>query len=461
MIRFMALCVAAGIGSVGLAQPGEPFGPGVKDVRLLVIGPARFGEAGAALVKHKMATGMPATYVAIEALHTLVEGKDEAERIKRLIAAGVQGRGVRYVMLVGDASVCPVRFRRVTQVPSDAALDGTYNPSELYYSNLFCKHVPGAGEKAGDPAAITSGREFDTWDASGDGVFNEQHWAPDASKFNPDGVDGCPDVALGRVPSHTALEFAAYVARVVRYETVGANGGSSLGGNMTFVADRNYPGSTGSCDALLAAALRASMPPAKSAIRLEFIPGVRDVSREEKGMPEGWGIGTFAALDEAIVKSSWVTYFGHAMPGAWAISNGEGWYDMGRMRGLSGGKGVGGVAMPIVVTVGCESGRFARWQPSSAYRDENGVKRQFERNEDEKMWYEQGDRTGGVLEKVGARLVVPQPAGLDLPESRDLTMACAWLFGSPVADKNGKLVGEMESGGAIAFFGESLVCEND
>lgn len=475
MIRSMAWCVAAGLGSVGWAQGTDPFGPGAKDVKLLVIGASRFGEAGAALVKHKSATGMPAQFVAIEALHTLVEGKDEPERIKRMIAAGVKLHGVRYVMLVGDASMCPVRFRRVTQVPADAAIDGTYNPSELYYSNLFRKHVPGAGEKAGDPGAITSAGEFETWDASGDGVFNEQHWAPDASTFNPDGVDGCPDVAVGRVPAHTELEFAVYVQKVITYErmaaidprNVGAEArreATTLGGRMMFIADRNYSGSTGSCDALLAAAVKAGMPPATMPSKFEFIPGVTVKAPEGQGPPAGWEIGTFAAVDQVVQRSSWVTYFGHAMPTAWAISDGEGWYDMARIRGLKREPGSARgerVIMPIVVTIGCESGRFAQWQPSAAYRDMNGVKRQFIRNDEEKMWYEMGDKTGGVMEKVGARLVVPQPAGLDLPENRDLTMACAWLFGSAVADKNGKLVGEMENAGAIAFFGESLVCEND
>ncbi len=449
------------------AQSADPLATGPKNVRLLVIGPAGFADAARPLIRHKDATGMPASYVTIESLHTLVVGKDEPERIKMVIAAGVKSHGVRYVMLVGDASLCPVRFRRVTQVPPDAALNGTYNPSELYYSNLFRKHTPGAGDKASDPAGITTAGEFDNWDASGDGVFNEQHWAEDAVSFNPDAVDGCPDVALGRVPAHTPAEFAAYVAKIIRYETLATKGGP-LGGSMTFIADRNYAGSTGSCDALLAAAAKSSMPAANAPIRLEFIPGVIVHSHDQNGPPANWNIGTFPALDDAVLSSSWVTYFGHAAPGAWAISGGEGWYDMTHIRGLKPANHAGAterVNMPIVVTIGCESGRFAQWQPSSEYNDARGVQHQFVHDDATKSWTDTkapGTSPDKPGPKIGPRLIVPQPSPFDLPQNKDLTMACAWLFAGAAADTQpGSKPDPAQLAGAIAFFGESLVCEND
>jgi len=50
-------------------------------------------------------------------------------------------------------------------------------------------------------------------------------------------------------------------------------------------------------------------------------------------------------------------------------------------------------------------------------------------------------------QKIRAPLVVPQPYAYDFPESSNRTFACSWLL-SP-------------AGGAVAFFGQTLVCEAD
>ena len=64
------------------------------------------------------------------------------------------------------------------------------------------------------------------------------------------------------------------------------------------------------------------------------------------------------------------------------------------------------------------------------------------------MWQEKSniwqDQVTGQTTKP--QLKVPQPYAYDFPERRDRTFACAWL---------------LQPGGAIAFFGETLVCEDD
>src|SRR5258706_2838335 len=144
---------------------------------------------------------MPSVLISLESLRVTYPGKDDPEKVKRAIAMVYQKQGTRYVMLVGDASLAPVRYRRVQQLSRDAPLDGTYNPSELYYANLYQGHAPGS--VAGDPMAIQDSGAFSSWDANGNGHYNEQHWNDDAVSYNPDQVDGCPDVALGRLPAHT------------------------------------------------------------------------------------------------------------------------------------------------------------------------------------------------------------------------------------------------------------------
>ena len=171
--------------------------------KLLVIAPQLFVGELQPLIAHKNRTGMPAVLVTLESLRASFPGKDDPEKIKRAIASAREKSGTRYVMFVGDASLMPVRYRQVQQIPKDAPHTGTYNPSELYYSNLYYDHVP--GRDAADPIGITSGRVFDTWDLNANGKFDEQHWNDDAVSYNPDHVDGCPDIALGRVPAHNEV----------------------------------------------------------------------------------------------------------------------------------------------------------------------------------------------------------------------------------------------------------------
>jgi hypothetical protein len=192
---------------------------------------------------------MPALLVTTESLRRDFPGEDDPEKIKRGIAYAHEKLGTRYVMLVGDASVFPVRYRQVQQVPKDANIDGTYNPSELYYANLYYDHTP--GQLADDPQRITHSGRFDKWDLSGNGIYNEQHWKDDAVSYNPDQVDGCPDVAVGRVPVHTPQQMKTYVNKVIRYET-GAMAPKSFQ-RFTFIADKGYDGSQRMCEDITSA----------------------------------------------------------------------------------------------------------------------------------------------------------------------------------------------------------------
>ena len=170
-----------------------------NSAKLLIIAPESFFAALQPLIDHKNATAMPTILTGIKDVVNSFKGVDDPERIKKGIIYFHERAGIRYVLLAGDASLIPVRHRFVRQVVSGNTnrwLDGTYNPSELYYSNLYLDH------HRDDSGSIGHTNQMATWDWNEDGKFDDQLWeAGVASSNNPDHVDGCPDIALGRVPA--------------------------------------------------------------------------------------------------------------------------------------------------------------------------------------------------------------------------------------------------------------------
>jgi hypothetical protein len=395
-------------------------------MKLLVIAPQSFDAVLRPFIAHKNQSGLPARLVTLESLRASMAGADDPEKVKRAIAQAHQKLGARYVMLVGDASLMPVRYRQVQQVPSEATADGTYNPSELYYANLYQGHLPGSVPT--DPVLITNSGVFDTWDRNGNGRYNEQHWKDDAISYNPDQVDGCPDVAVGRIPAHTAQEVENYVAKVIRYET-GAAGPRKIG-RVTLLADKGYGGSQQMCDDILDDSIKPAFPQGIAVERLYMNCQPAEV------VSPPWTRGSFAGIDAAIANSWWITYLGHSGPLAWNISEAGHGYDAERVRALAKPS-----ALPVIFTIGCESGRFMTWAASEKYRDQQRQSHWFVWQEKSNIWQ---DQVTGQTTKP--QLKVPQPYAYDFPESRDRTFACAWL---------------LQPGGAIAFFGETLVCEDD
>jgi hypothetical protein len=422
-VRWM-VCFALTVAGAAYGREAPDTDAPANPPSLLVIAPDALAEAMAPLVEHKNRTGMPARLVTIESLDR-ASGTDDPARVKRAIAAAHEEHGARWVLLVGDASLFPVRFRQVLQVADDAHLDCTYNPSDLYYANLYRGHRP--GDDASDPGAITSAREFDDWDLDGDGAFNAQHWAMDACRWNPDQVDGCPDVALGRLPVHTPEEASTYVAKAIDFEMHAAPEANQ---RILCVADASYSGATAMCDDLIARGLAQGFEPDVVVERFVFPQGRRIAP------PARWTAGTFAALDDAITRAGWVVYLGHAQARAWGICDEYRLYSAAHVAAMTNVPG-----RAVVFTIGCDSGRFMPWAPSERYVATDGATHAFSYCSEWRRW--EDDVDGRV---VSPRLVVPRPSDRDLPENRNRTFACAWLC-SP--------------GGGVIYAGQTLTCEND
>ena len=402
-----------------------------KEVRLLIIAPQAFSSVLKPLVDHKNLTNMPAEMINLDNVRNLFPGKDDPERVKNAIKQFHETNGVRYVLLGGDASLIPVRHRFVRQ-PTDLPnrwLDGTYNPAELYYANLYRRHRPST-----DIASIKHSGTFDDWDLNKNGKYNEQLWKEGvALSDNPDGVDGCPDVAIGRVPAHTPEEMASYVNKVILYEShpIMANMAS-----FAFLADKDYPNATLLSDNI-AQEIRSSANNI-SRVGLDF--------EKSDPIPAGWTKGDAQSIAAAAEKNWWLSFIGHGFNRGWDAAG----FDANKASALLSNSS----QLPIVFSIGCDTGQFALWAPVGRYRDRNDKLLDFEVPPPDGAQFVK-DKASGTLTKLPLTVPVPHPYDLPdnihlpsgLPASLHRTFACAWLF-------------HPRGAGSIAFFGETLVLPN-
>lgn len=167
---------------------------------LLIMGPVAWQGILDRFARYKSDTAMPSTVVTIEEAEAQLPGADAPDRIKRCIEREHRLRGTKYVMLVGDANVFPVRYVRAINTEWGTI----YYPSDLYYADLY------------DANGV-----FDDWEADGDGIYAEMDFKEGSSgpKFNVDKINLIPDVVVGRVPASTETEADTYLRKVMSYES--------------------------------------------------------------------------------------------------------------------------------------------------------------------------------------------------------------------------------------------------
>ena len=415
--------------------------PAPRVIKLLVVGPKQFEQALKPLLDHKNKTGMPARFLSMEAVRSLnaPPGGNDAEKLKSAIGTHCLNGG-QYVMLVGDMSVVPCCRRSVENLPGnpDAKIwHYGYVSSELFYENLFYSH-----QLNGD-GTVSHLANLSYWDRNGDHLYNEQHWANDPVAFNPDDVDGYPDVAVGRVPAQTVQDVERYVQKVIRYETH-ANGSLN---QATFFFGKSYEDSYSmSKDIIDNSKLKTVMPPDSV-----FMYGLTNHSgADQSGEPGGMDTADELQFDRALSRSLFLGYLGHGAGTSWDAT-------------LAGSDVIAKQlavnqelipnalhnpnSFPIVMSVGCETGRHSNNIPHDEYQDEKGVNH----------WFWWGDKVKNADHRIvdvdtgqfwDDQVAVPTPSVYDLARYQPRNFAYWWLCKSGEA-------------GAIAFMGEEVVCQND
>ena len=401
---------------------------------LLIVHPVEFRDDCVRLMHHKRQTGMTAYSYELHQLIDRMPGRDDAERLKQAIyAASRDGRAVRYVLLVGDASKIPVRYRRTPQIQgyNGSPYAQWFTAADLYYANLYMQH---SGQGVAD-----TGSGLSTWDANGDGFYDDHHWKDDVYDWNPDQVDGCPDVAVGRVPAHTADQARIYVDKVIAYET-----GPGAPPRMACLSDKAYEDPPAMMNRIVDDSGIAHQLPVQK-LGFGYAPG--------DALPPGYVHGVAPLTANAARDSALLVYLGHGSVNSWD-------YETAGDVNLLGGGSVAGYrsgTLPFVISVGCSTGDWAPNAPGDdnpPYQDAGGIIHSYSKTnskpDNSGVWTVTDtpvgrpdlNRTWTVRDINAPRAPVPPPAEYDFDQPSG-SFAVSWLFNP--------------EGGGIGFCGETTV----
>jgi hypothetical protein len=433
----------------------HPFQDAPTTFDLLIVTPYQFSGLFTAFCAAKATRGVTSHVIS---LHATPDGRggvvdafagcDHPERIKTAIELAYRDYSARYVMLVGDASLMPVRHAFSTEtLPGQAGpgakvggmsgfQDGSYRPSDLYYASLY-HHGPNAvvlptdladtatAENLANPA---SSDYVDFWDYSGNNKYNEKQWAAGALSFNPDLVDGRPDIAVGRIPAHTVADVQAFLNKVTAYE---ASAQSRPGAKpFAFIADDLYPGENLSDQ--IKGALPAGVASGTTSTVWNLVAG--------ESAPPGWTAATATSFTTLVASSWWVSYVGHGNNLNWHFPEAS----SGSVSALTNGPNY-----PITYACACETGQFTGVPPSGGYGDLLGNFQWYwidtAAAPGQQIWSE--DQAGNILGYLPKPLTVPTPNAYDLFGGAGQSVACNWLFNA--------------QGGSIAYFGGMIITADD
>lgn len=251
----------------------------------------------------------------------------------------------------------------------------------------------------------------------------------------PDPLDDpLPDVAIGRIPAKSAAEVAAYVAKLVRYETESFPLADRA--RAVYVTD-NYQDAEGRVDGAgnfpLSAELSiAHQPPGVEIQRVYYDPAPTHVTapwREPDAVKAH--AQALAALSQG---AGFVTYFGHAHQWQWASTdlNAEpsyllGLYDVDLLTN--------GAKLPIVLGMTCLTGMFQQPAFSGTTLDERMV-----------------------LRADGGAAAVWGPTGLGVAYGHDALQEGFYRQFWQGASGHRRL-GELTQAGLLALFTDGLCCQ--
>jgi Peptidase family C25 len=300
---------------------------------MVIVAPERFHKALAKFVAYRTKQ-RPTKLVSVESILRTTEGADDPERLKRWLYRGWKEQHLRYVLLVGDADIMPMRYM-VLDRATPAAYDYAFYPSDLYYADV----------------ARRDG-SFDDWNVRKDGFhasyFGEVRGEKNKKDaINFDQIDYRAELAVGRWPVDSVAEVELLAEKTITQDRANVAATGKAARNAAFV----------------------------------YVPGWVDARRQmdqwAEKLPKGWqssklygGGPKTASPDERHVTgilnegTALVLHVGHGEDNGWVHSLNVGTLPHLRNAGR----------LPVVLSAGCSTARFATLPPYEAYEDIHGVK---------------------------------------------------------------------------------------
>lgn len=320
---FLATIAALFIGIASSGCKATIVQAGVREgAAFVVVAPTALQPALVPYVQYKQ-SDLPTALVSLETILLQFSGADDPEKLKRYLYQQYREQGTRYVLLVGDADVLPVRYMCLDRATKEA-YNYAFYPSDLYYSDL----------------AKEDG-SFEDWNGAYEGFhgmyFGEVRGESNKNDdINYDKVDYRPDVAVGRWPARNLAEVTAMVTKNIAYES---NAAKTLAREAGFITVGGWV----DC--------RAFMDRLAEKLKSRFHT---NLFYDGKTPPGEKQVGEFIQSGADLLLHA-----GHGHDNGW-----EGSIHTKTIQNLSNDG-----RFPIVMSAGCSTARFATLPPYEPYSD--------------------------------------------------------------------------------------------
>ncbi|MGO9567324.1 MAG: C25 family cysteine peptidase [Desulfomonilaceae bacterium] len=317
----------------GTSEKSSEIGPKVKS--MVIVTPQRFESELKPFIDHKRGE-LPIEVAILEKVLVETPGADDPEKLKRFLYGAWKDRQARYVLLVGDASVLPVRYIVLDRI-DHAAYDTAFYASDMYYADV----------------AKANG-SFDDWHARKDGdhalYFGEIHGEKNKKDpINFDKINYQPKLAVGRWPVNTPEQVRALVTKTITFENQLKNGNKTPP-RVGLIVVGGWVDSRDMMDRLA-----HSMPKSWNISKRYYSDARRKVSSPPP--TESEIVGLLNSGVDLLIHS------GHGSSTSWRNT-----LSLSHINQIKNAK-----RLPVIISAGCSTGRFTTEPPYEGYLDIHGV----------------------------------------------------------------------------------------
>jgi hypothetical protein len=325
---------------------------------VLIIAHEDFIEPLRELQEWKTRTGMPTALISWQEYNRYTTwGWDAPERIKKGIELAQKTYGVKYVLLVGDSDMLPIRYTYTDRIQADNTPGGqmigygAYYAGDLYYADLYKQDGT-----------------FDNWDYNSNHIYGQMHGEYFTNDpINTDRIDMIPDVAVGRLPARTVEDVENYVDKVIDYE-LSTYEDERLGTTTEWFKSALFIVPYSSADDLDVTFLDAKENTAQDSLTTER--GFEQIRLYDPRVS-----ATAASLTDGTPTEQLIKYWIHAGVGFISYGghgNRDVWDNVFYTWTLS-NVTFHNFNLPIILSVGCGTAQFAVQPPYETYVDINGL----------------------------------------------------------------------------------------